>query len=72
VREIETVIEAIHAAGTKIVLVTHNLGQARRLGDEVLFLDRGRLVERTAIDLFFRQPASAEAAAYLKGELPWH
>jgi tungstate transport system ATP-binding protein len=72
VREIETVIEAIHAAGTKIVLVTHNLGQARRLGDEVLFLDRGRLVERTAIDLFFRQPASDEAAAYLTGELPWH
>jgi tungstate transport system ATP-binding protein len=72
VREIETVIEAIHAAGTKIVLVTHNLGQARRLGDEVLFLDRGRLVERTAIDRFFQQPVSAEAAAFLKGELPWH
>ena len=71
-REIEAVIEAIHAAGTKIVLVTHNLGQARRLGDEVLFLDRGRLVERTAIDRFFQQPASAEAAAFLKGELPWH
>jgi tungstate transport system ATP-binding protein len=72
VREIETVIEAIHAAGTKIVLVTHNLGQARRLGDEVLFLDRGRLVERTAIDRFFQQPASPEAATFLKGELPWH
>ena len=71
-REIEAVIEAIHAAGTKIVLVTHNLGQARRLGDEVLFLDRGRLVEQTAIDRFFQQPASAEAAAFLKGELPWH
>jgi tungstate transport system ATP-binding protein len=72
VREIETVIEAIHAAGTKIVLVTHNLGQARRLGDEVLFLDRGRLVERTAIDRFFQQPASPEAATFLRGELPWH
>jgi tungstate transport system ATP-binding protein len=71
-REIEAVVEAIHAAGTKIVLVTHNLGQARRLGDEVLFLDRGRLVERTAIDRFFDNPQSAEAAAFLKGELPWH
>jgi tungstate transport system ATP-binding protein len=66
------VIQAIHAAGTKIVLVTHNLGQAQRLGDEVLFLDRGRLVERTSIDRFFHHPDSAEAAAYLKGELPWH
>ncbi len=71
-REIEAVIEAIHAGGTKIVLVTHNLGQARRLGDEVLFLDRGRLVERSPIDRFFHQPTSAEAAAFLKGELPWH
>jgi tungstate transport system ATP-binding protein len=71
-REIETVIQAIHAAGTKIVLVTHNLGQAQRLGDEVLFLDRGRLVERTPIDRFFHHPDSAEATTYLKGELPWH
>jgi tungstate transport system ATP-binding protein len=71
-RDIEAVIEAIHAAGTKIVLVTHNLGQARRLGDEVLFLDRGRLIEHTAIEPFFRQPASAEATAFLKGELPWY
>jgi len=70
-REVEAVIEAIHRAGTKIVLVTHNLGQARRLGDEVLFLDRGRLVERAPVDRFFLQPASAEAAAFLEGELPW-
>ena len=46
-REIETVIRAFDAAGTKIVMATHNLGQARRLGDEVLFLHQGRLVERS-------------------------
>jgi tungstate transport system ATP-binding protein len=72
VREIEAIVESIHASGTKIVLVTHNLGQARRLGDEVVFLDRGRIVERSAIDCFFRHPATAEAGAFLKGELPWH
>jgi tungstate transport system ATP-binding protein len=71
-REIEAVIGAFHAAGTKIVLITHNLGQARRLGDDILFLDRGRLVERTPADRFFDHPATAEAAAYLEGELPWH
>ena len=70
-REIETIVQSIHASGTKVVLVTHNLGQARRLGDEVIFLDRGRLVERADVDRFFRQPATAEAAAYLQGELPW-
>src|SRR6185503_1284737 len=70
-REIERVIRAFDAAGTKIIMATHNLGQARRLGDEVLFVHLGRLVERTAVDEFFASPASPEAAAFIKGELPW-
>jgi tungstate transport system ATP-binding protein len=70
-REIEVVIKAFDAAGTKIVMATHNLGQARRLGDEVIYLHQGRVLERAAIDAFFRQPASPEAAAFIKGELPW-
>ena len=69
--EIETVIVALHAAGTKIVMVTHNLGQAHRLGDEILFLHQGRLVERAPGDRFFKHPASPEAAQFLEGELPW-
>lgn len=70
-REVEAIIQSIHAAGTKIVMSTHNLGQARRLGDEVLFLHQGRLAERAPIDAFFAKPSSAEADAFLKGELPW-
>jgi len=70
-REIETVINAFGAAGTKIVMSTHNLAQARRLGDEILFLHQGRLAERAPVDRFFKQPASPEAAAFIKGELPW-
>ena len=70
-REIERVIRAFDAAGTKIIMATHNLGQVRRLGDEVLFINQGRLLERAPVDRFFSQPASAEAAAFLKGELPW-
>jgi tungstate transport system ATP-binding protein len=70
-REIESLIRAFDAAGTKIVMSTHNLGQARRLGDEVLFIHQGRLVERAPVDRFFKQPASPEAAAFIKGELPW-
>jgi tungstate transport system ATP-binding protein len=69
--EIERVIGAMHAAGTKIVMVTHNLGQARRIGDEILFLHQGRLVERALADRFFKRPASPEAAQFLEGELPW-
>ena len=70
-REIEAIIRAFDASGTKIVMSTHNLGQARRLGDEVLYLHQGRLVERAPVEQFFRQPASPEATAFIKGELPW-
>jgi len=66
-RDIESIISAIHATGTKIIMTTHNLGQARRLGDEILFLHDGRLVERTPVDRFFAAPASAEAAQFIKG-----
>lgn len=71
-REVETIIGQIRASGTKIVMTTHNLGQARRLGDEILFISGGRLVERASVDRFFSQPTSAEASAFIKGELPWN
>jgi tungstate transport system ATP-binding protein len=70
-REIESVIRAFDAAGTKIVMATHNLGQARRLGDEVVYLHEGRVLERAAAEDFFARPATPEAAAFIKGELPW-
>jgi tungstate transport system ATP-binding protein len=70
-REIETIIRAFDAAGTKIVMATHNLGQARRLGDEVIYLHQGRVVERAPVERFFSQPQTAKAAAFIRGELPW-
>jgi tungstate transport system ATP-binding protein len=70
-QEIENAIGAMHAGRTKIVMVTHNLGQARRLGDEILFMNQGRIAERAPADRFFRQPESREAAQFLEGELPW-
>jgi tungstate transport system ATP-binding protein len=69
--EIENVIRAFDAAGTKIVMATHNFGQARRLADEVIYLHQGRVLERTPVEQFFSKPATAEAAAFIKGELPW-
>jgi tungstate transport system ATP-binding protein len=71
-RDVESIISQIHASGTKIVMTTHNLGQARRLGDEILFLNHGRLIERSPVGRFFQQPATAEAAAFIRGELPWN
>src|SRR5687767_10562335 len=69
-RDVESLIGQIRASGTKIVMSTHNLGQAKRLGDEILFLAQGRLVERSDADRFFTQPASPEAAAFLRDQLP--
>ncbi|KPK20019.1 MAG: phosphate ABC transporter ATP-binding protein [Betaproteobacteria bacterium] len=71
-RDVESIINQICAGGTKIIMSTHNLGQARRLGDEILFLSHGRLVERSPVEQFFKQPASAEAAAFIRAELPWN
>jgi tungstate transport system ATP-binding protein len=69
--EVERVIGEIHRAGTAIVMTTHNLGLARRVADDILFLHEGRLAERAAADTFFTAPKSSEAGAFLKGELPW-
>jgi tungstate transport system ATP-binding protein len=71
-RDVESLVGQIRASGTKIVMSTHNLGQAKRLGDEIVFLSQGRLVERAPVDRFFTQPASAEAESFIREELPWN
>ena len=68
---VEQIINAIDDAGTRIVMTTHDLGQARRLGDEVMFLNRGRLLEKTPAERFFSEPENDLAQAFLKGELLW-
>ena len=70
-RRIEDVILEIQASGTKIVMTTHDLGQARRLGEDMLFLCGGRLVERKPAAAFFAGPESPEAVAFLAGQLTW-
>lgn len=70
-RAVEATVTDIAEAGTKIVMTTHDLGQARRLADEIVFLHRGRLVERSPSAAFFAEPSSEEARAFLKGELLW-
>jgi tungstate transport system ATP-binding protein len=70
-REVERIVDQIHSSGTKIVMTTHNLGQARRLADEILFMSGGRVLDHAPVERFFAAPATAEAAAFIKGELPW-
>lgn len=68
---IEEVVGAMKDAGTKIIMTTHDLHQARRLADEVLFMHRGRLLEKAPAAQFFENPANELARAFMRGELLW-
>jgi tungstate transport system ATP-binding protein len=70
-RQVEDIINAMHITGTKIVMTTHDIAQARRLADEVLFLHRGQLLEKSTAEHFLNEPSSEKARAFLKGELLW-
>lgn len=70
-RQVEGIINGIAASGTKIVMTTHDLGQARRLAGDIIFLHRGRVTERTATEEFFKQPHSEAARAFVQGDLTW-
>ncbi|WP_242457919.1 ATP-binding cassette domain-containing protein [Halomonas sp. YLGW01] len=71
IKAVEDAIEDFHRRGTRIVMTSHDLHQARRLADEVIFLCNGRLVEHSKAEIFFSAPRSAEARAFVKGELVW-
>jgi tungstate transport system ATP-binding protein len=70
-KAVEALLAQIAASGTRIIMTTHDLGQARRLADAVLFLHRGRLLEHRPAAQFFSGPRSKEAVAFLEGRLVW-
>ncbi|NVJ90429.1 MAG: ATP-binding cassette domain-containing protein [Methylocystaceae bacterium] len=68
---IEQTIDAIANGGTTIIMTTHDLGQAKRLGTDVMFMHRGRLLERARAEDFFAGPENDLAQAFLRGDLLW-
>ena len=70
-RAIEELIRGLVTEGVTVVMATHDLAQAKRLADHVLFLNRGRLLEHARADAFFAHPQTNEARAFLNGELLW-
>ena len=68
-KAVEDIVRTVAASGVKIVMATHDIGQARRLAGDIVFLARGRLVENAPAQHFFTSPATPEAAAFLRGDL---
>ena len=69
VREIEAILSDARARGTQLILSTHDMGQARRIADDVVFLLAGRVHETGPASEFFDRPETAEARAFLKGDI---
>lgn len=68
---VEGLIAEIARQGTKVVLVSHNLGQVTRLAVDVVVLARGRAVEQGPTRTLLTSPRAPETRAYITGELPW-
>jgi tungstate transport system ATP-binding protein len=68
---VERIVREIRTDGAKILMTTHNLGQAKRLADDIIFLADGRAQEHEPAQRFFAHPKSPAARAFLQGELPW-
>jgi len=68
-RRVEDLIRSFAGAGKKVIMATHNIAQAQRLADEVLFLNHGRLLEHAPAEKFMNGPSDPLAARFIAGEL---
>ena len=68
-KAIEDVIRKVAANGIKVVMSTHDLGEAKRLAGEIVLMHRGRVIESGSADAFFSAPKTEEARRFAAGEL---
>ncbi|MDG2474301.1 MAG: ATP-binding cassette domain-containing protein [Paracoccaceae bacterium] len=66
---IEQILKNVRESGVKIIFITHDIGQAKRIADDIIFINKGKILEYTNTSLFFQKPQNKETAAYLEGEL---
>ncbi len=69
VHAVEHLLRKARASNVTIVLTTHDVGQARRLGDDLVFLHAGRIVETGPAEQVLHEPRSEAARAWLNGRL---
>ena len=68
-REIETLLSATLAAGTRVIMTTHDLGQAKRLATDAIFMLHGRVREAGSASEFFDMPETTELQAFFRGDI---
>ncbi|MGJ8626341.1 MAG: ATP-binding cassette domain-containing protein [Sulfitobacter sp.] len=68
-REIEALLQETAANGTRLVMATHDMGQARRLAQEVVFMLDGKVHETGPASLRLINPQTPELAAFLRGDI---
>jgi tungstate transport system ATP-binding protein len=68
-KSVEDLIRDVAARGIKVVMSTHDLGEARRLAGDIVLMHRGRILEASESTAFFSNPRTAEAARFVAGEL---
>ncbi len=68
-REIEALLQRARDKGERLIMTTHDVGQAKRLATEVVFINRGKICEHTTAEEFFISPQTPEAQAYLRGDI---
>tara|TARA_B100000767_G_scaffold128093_1_gene121945 strand:+ start:1860 stop:2585 length:726 start_codon:yes stop_codon:yes gene_type:complete len=66
---IEDLMEEIKLKNVKIILITHDVNQAKRIADDIIFMNNGEIRETRLANDFFADPHSQEAKAFLKGDL---
>ena len=68
-REIEALLSETAAAGTRLIMATHNMGQARRLAGDVIFMLNGKIHEHGAADYIMNAPQTPELKSFLQGDI---
>ena len=68
-REIETILQQVQARGTRLVMSSHNMGQVRRMAQDVIFMLHGKVHEHSDVEPFFAAPSTPEAKAFINGDI---
>lgn len=69
IREIEAILKEAQANGTRILMATHDIGQAKRLAEDIVFLMHGNIIEQAPAPDFFAGPSTPQAKALLQGDI---